>query len=477
MIFPIPTYNTNTSPNLALADNTTIKMDPRILLLESLHDRWNTYRAGLKTCQHEFSEEGIHAFRVATRRLMALSDILYSLSQDPQAKKIRRQLKTQLNQLDQLRDVQVLLAGISDNIQKFPALAPFQDYLLHAQKKFTIMAQRDINSLNAYRLQKKICKLEKSLGSLSAVNLKEKMILVVDEAHTRVGQRYTQIDPAQPATLHRLRIAFKRFRYMVEVCHPLIEGFQKEQLKQMQALQALLGDIQDAQVALLVLAAFEKNIPTGYQQEQVHSFFLDRQAQAIANYLKTGDAVISFWRSARNNSFQKEPFLMNLYLIRHAIAVDASDPNYEEDGIRPLTDKGRKKMRLIAKGLRTLGVDFDLILSSPHLRTAETAQILADVFKIKKEVQFSNSLLPEGDPEQFIAEMNEKFSAGSVAIVGHEPFLSSMIGLLVSENGVVDLSLKKGGVCRLLADDLRHERKATIEWLLTPGILVEIAEK
>ncbi|MBI5952495.1 MAG: phosphohistidine phosphatase SixA [Chloroflexi bacterium] len=164
---------------------------------------------------------------------------------------------------------------------------------------------------------------------------------------------------------------------------------------------------------------------------------------------------------------------MNLYLIRHAIAVEES----EEDSQRPLTDKGRKKMRNIAKGLRALDVEFDLILSSPYVRAAETAEILADVFKMKQEVQFSENLIPSGSPEALIAELNEKHTADSIALVGHEPFLSAMIGLLVADNPNVDITLKKGGVCSLSADDLHHAHKATMDWLLTPGILVGISGK
>jgi phosphohistidine phosphatase len=164
---------------------------------------------------------------------------------------------------------------------------------------------------------------------------------------------------------------------------------------------------------------------------------------------------------------------MDLYIIRHAIAVD----EYEDDSQRPLSDKGKKKMRQIAKGLRTLGVDFDLILSSPYVRAKETAEILADVFKTKADVAFSENLVPMGDPDLLIAEMNEKYSANSVALVGHEPHLTALIGLLVSESANLDMTLKKGGVCRLSADDLHHSRKATLEWLITPGILVEIGDK
>lgn len=168
---------------------------------------------------------------------------------------------------------------------------------------------------------------------------------------------------------------------------------------------------------------------------------------------------------------------MNLYIIRHAIAVEEGTPEYEEDNQRPLTDKGKKKMRQIAKGLRALGVGFDLVLSSPYVRAKETAEILADVFKMKKSIEFSENLIPMGDPDLLISEINEKYSVDSIALVGHEPELTNLIGLFVSENAGVDITLKKGGVCSLSADDLHHTRKATLEWLLTPGILVDLGDK
>jgi phosphohistidine phosphatase len=168
---------------------------------------------------------------------------------------------------------------------------------------------------------------------------------------------------------------------------------------------------------------------------------------------------------------------MNLYIIRHAIAVDAATSDYE-DSQRPLTDKGRKKMRQIAKSLRNLSVQFDLILSSPYVRARETAEILANIFKIQDKVVFSDNLIPLQRPELLISEINEKHSVDSLALVGHEPHLSTLIGLLVSENSKIEITLKKGGVCYLTADNLHHhDHPATLEWLLTPGILMEIGDK
>ena len=169
---------------------------------------------------------------------------------------------------------------------------------------------------------------------------------------------------------------------------------------------------------------------------------------------------------------------MNLYIIRHAIAVDEATSDYASDSERPLTDKGRKKMRQIAKALRHLGVEFDLIISSPYVRACETAEILAEVFKMKDKIVFSDNLIPLGAPELFVGEINEKHAVENLAIVGHEPHLSSLVGLLTTESSRMEITLKKGGVCYLSADDLHHEdHRATLEWLLTPGILMEISNR
>ena len=166
---------------------------------------------------------------------------------------------------------------------------------------------------------------------------------------------------------------------------------------------------------------------------------------------------------------------MNLYLIRHAIAEEESSSG--EDSQRALTDKGAKKMRQIAKGLRTLGVEFDLILTSPYTRARQTAEILGDVFRLKKDIVVSGDLSPMGDPDLLLAEINEKHTVDSLALVGHEPYLSPLVGLRLANGAPVDVAFKTGGVCRLSTDDLHHTRKATLEWMLTPGVLVEIGER
>ena len=99
--------------------------------------------------------------------------------------------------------------------------------------------------------------------------------------------------------------------------------------------------------------------------------------------------------------------IMNLYIVRHAIAVERGTPGYEDDSKRPLTDNGRKKMKKIVQGLHQLDIKFDMILSSPYVRARDTAKILASEFKLKDQLNFSDNLIPPGNFEALIDEIHE----------------------------------------------------------------------
>jgi phosphohistidine phosphatase len=169
---------------------------------------------------------------------------------------------------------------------------------------------------------------------------------------------------------------------------------------------------------------------------------------------------------------------MNLYLIRHAIAVSPDAPGCEADSQRPLTDEGSAKMIKIAHGLKALDIHFDLILASPYLRALDTARILLKVLKMEKEQLItSENLVPMGFPVQIIGEINEKYlQFGNLAMVGHEPNLSALISLLVAGDAALSINLKKGGICHLRTENLLHERCATLEWLMMPKQLAALGE-
>lgn len=162
---------------------------------------------------------------------------------------------------------------------------------------------------------------------------------------------------------------------------------------------------------------------------------------------------------------------MKLYLIRHSNAVEVGEGDYEDDSQRPLTEQGCKKMERIASALNRLGIQPDLIVSSPYVRAHQTAQILALTLKYKRQIEFNEGLVPMGEADTIIGEINEKYFVDELVVVGHEPSLSLLIGTLTAGNPQMAITMKKGSVCCLAADDLRVDRTAALEWLLTPKIL------
>jgi phosphohistidine phosphatase len=167
---------------------------------------------------------------------------------------------------------------------------------------------------------------------------------------------------------------------------------------------------------------------------------------------------------------------MNVYIVRHAIAVQRGTPGYEDDSQRPLTDKGIKKMKKVVKGLRRFGVEFDTILSSPYVRARDTAKILVDEFGLEEQLYFSDHLIPPGNFEALIDEIREAYDVQNIALVGHEPMLSQFISWLATGNKDASLTLKKGGVALLSAQNLYQDHRASLEWLLTPALMVELSK-
>jgi phosphohistidine phosphatase len=165
---------------------------------------------------------------------------------------------------------------------------------------------------------------------------------------------------------------------------------------------------------------------------------------------------------------------MKLYLVRHAIAENVS-PEHEDDSLRPLTKKGRDKMKKIAAALKGLGVKPDLVVSSPYVRASQTAAVLAKTLNYKEQLVYSDFLMPMVDPDNMIGEINEKFSVDELMLVGHEPNLSSLASFLLGGTTDISINIKKGGVCCLSVDDLSNDRKTVLEWLVTPKISTKVS--
>jgi phosphohistidine phosphatase len=160
---------------------------------------------------------------------------------------------------------------------------------------------------------------------------------------------------------------------------------------------------------------------------------------------------------------------MDIYLLRHGLAMDREDPKCPPDPDRPLIARGVAKTKKVGRFLRKLGIEFDVVLSSPWLRAFQTAKILCREIRHEKRFQISEFLIPGQDPEELVQMLHQ---AGrekrNVLLVGHEPGLSILASLLLTGHPKLELKLKKSGLCKLRMSDDAKKPGASLLWLLTP---------
>lgn len=160
---------------------------------------------------------------------------------------------------------------------------------------------------------------------------------------------------------------------------------------------------------------------------------------------------------------------MELYLLRHGLAVERGAPGFKDDSTRPLTPKGRRQLRKITAAIKKMDLRCDQILSSPLVRAKQTAEIVAAGLKLKKQLKFSNALAPAGSPAVLFRQLARlKPSPKRLLLVGHEPGLSRLVSRLITGGLELQLDFKKGGLCKLEVETLRDSKCAKLVWLLTP---------
>jgi CHAD domain-containing protein len=285
--------------------NAEIPLEPKQLLLEALKTRWKNYRTELKRCRAEFSNEAVHDLRVATRRMLALIQLLNSISPRPRLQKLARAFKEQLDEFDDLRDTQVMLAELSEIIHELPQLQDYQKHLKYSEEKLLRTLRKKIKNLESSEVTRRIRKTHAAIEAAENDDLDTQILQAVDDVYLITKQRHTRVNLSRPATIHRERITFKAFRYMVEIIQPLLQDFPAEHFKRMNDYQSLMGEIQDAEVFEQTLVDFSEHASFS-DLEPVRQYYERRHTEAISAYAATLNQIDSFWRSAPEQPFPWE---------------------------------------------------------------------------------------------------------------------------------------------------------------------------
>jgi phosphohistidine phosphatase len=142
-----------------------------------------------------------------------------------------------------------------------------------------------------------------------------------------------------------------------------------------------------------------------------------------------------------------------LLLLRHGIAErgDAA----ADDAQRSLTPEGRDRTARVMQRLLALDLACEVVLSSPLVRARQTAE-LAVAWGLAPELELAAALAPLADPlpllERWLGPLSPRPGWRRLALVGHEPDLSTLAALLIGvpmAQAPQALQLKKAGAALL----------------------------
>lgn len=158
----------------------------------------------------------------------------------------------------------------------------------------------------------------------------------------------------------------------------------------------------------------------------------------------------------------------SVFLVRHAIAAPRGD-DWPDDDERPLTHAGAARMRRAVSGLRALGMEVDVVVTSPLVRAVETADLLVAGLKPVPSLQVLPALAPGVAPAKAADALAAIDTKRHLAVVGHEPGMGELAAWLIGAR--TPLPFKKGAVCRIDLDGPVTARAGRLVWFATPKML------
>src|SRR5271168_794495 len=161
---------------------------------------------------------------------------------------------------------------------------------------------------------------------------------------------------------------------------------------------------------------------------------------------------------------------MQIYIVRHGIAIDREDPKSPPDPDRFLTEEGIERTKQVAKGVVALGATADLLMSSPYVRAMQTAEIFAAALEYpKQKIRRTDLLLPGAEPSLFFRELVKDKQSSAIFIFGHAPQLDDLIAAALGVKHHIT-ALKKTGVALIELKRLSPPNGQLV-WLAPPKVL------
>jgi CHAD domain-containing protein len=276
-------------------------------LATALNRQWRNYRKALERCQRDFSEGPIHASRIEARRLAAQLELLRVFAQRRALEKAHRSIKRHLDTFDRLRDAHVQLIILKKECVGIRGSKVIRKITAKREQRCQREAERRIRRVKTRRLGRVVELLIERLhfGGKNPERMRldrRTIIRNVDAAFARVVECHRHMNAAEPVTIHRTRVAFKHFRYMMESMRLLLPEITLRRLAAMKAFQDVLGELQDTDVFLArVNKLIAKKRVEVAEVVPFRRWLVRRHVRHVNRCLHCANVVFKFWplKSAR----------------------------------------------------------------------------------------------------------------------------------------------------------------------------------
>jgi phosphohistidine phosphatase SixA len=160
--------------------------------------------------------------------------------------------------------------------------------------------------------------------------------------------------------------------------------------------------------------------------------------------------------------------MIALHLLRHAHAGDPAKWD-GDDASRPLSEKGRRQAKDLGGLLAVIDEPPDLFITSPKLRSVQTAEIVAKAMRDRVHVVVDERLAGALDPVTVNAILDAAGNAFRPCIVGHDPDFSELLGEFI---GTSPIPMRKAALARIdFAGDDVANGQGTLRYLLPPELV------
>lgn len=275
-------------------------------------------------CKSFFSENSVHDLRVSIRKLTALLYALNVFSDSPYFLSISKEIKKHLKLLNPLRDTQVQILAVQNMFYTYPFLIDFYKFLLNNEKELIYNINKKLLKINLDFFESQVLFLKIDLKKVHFECYDfDKLIKIKSEAFNHIINYFDDINKLLSDSsilkieeirinkilnsfnlenersdilgkLHRLRLYFKRYRYISEIINNVISS-NSQNIKKMQGIQDKLGEIQDSQIFLNSLNSYYKNSNTiyNYRINKVIKNLIAKQNQLVIDFCNDKEALLS----------------------------------------------------------------------------------------------------------------------------------------------------------------------------------------